>query len=114
MAFYETQTLPNFSISSLSIKQQQLKIVYASFIFDGSEFKINPMNLNDYGYFQVSPPGGSSISIQFITNYTKVLGTLTFDKTVTVTQPSQNTIIFTLSGLTPLAPYFGTLSLMIE
>ncbi len=112
MAFYETPNLSKFVLSTPLTPN--LKIIYASFTFDGSEFKINPMNLNNYGYFLVGPPGGSSIDIQFITNYTRVLGTMTFNNTVTVSQPEQNTIIFTLSGLTPLQPYFGTLSLMVQ
>lgn len=82
MSFYDTDNLANFSVTS---KPPSLKIVYASFTFNGSEFKIKPMNLNDYGEFQV-----------------------------TVAKPSQDTIIFTLSGLTPGNPYFGTLSLMVE
>jgi hypothetical protein len=114
MAFYETQNLSNFLVSSNISNSSNLKIVYASFTFDGSEFKINPMNLNDYGYFTVGVSGGTSIEIQFITNYTRVLGTLTTNYTTTVSQPSQNAIIFTLSGLTPLEPYFGTISLMIQ
>lgn len=110
-SFYETDNLPNFSVAT---KPQSLKIVYASFIFDGTEFKIKPMNLNDYGVFQVTPPGGASVTIQFISDYTNVIGLMTVNYTVTVSKPTQNSFSFTISGLTPGDPYFGTLSLMIE
>ncbi len=111
MSFYDTDNLANFSVTS---KPPSLKIVYASFTFNGTEFKISPMNLNDYGEFQVGRSGGSSITVEFITNYSNVLGTMTTNYTVTVAKPSQKTIIFTITGLTPGNPYFGTLSLMIE
>ncbi len=111
MSFYDTDNLANFSVTS---KPPSLKIVYASFTFNGTEFKISPMNLNDYGEFQVTAPGGSSITVRFITNYSNVLGTMTTNYTVTVAKSAQNTISFTLTGLTPGNPYFGTLSLMIE
>ncbi len=114
MSYYETETLPNFSLGDQLPKTLVPKIIYASFSFDGTTFRINPMNLSNYGYFIVSIPGGSSIDIQFITNYTRVLGVMTVNYTVTVSQPVQNTIQFTISGLTPGNPYFGTMSLMVE
>ena len=113
MAFYETQNLSNFLISKTSLSST-LKIVYASFSFDGSEFKIIPVNLNSYGYFLVSSPGGSSIEIQFISDNSTVLCGTILDYNIFITQPTQNTIVFTISNLTPGQPYSGSMTLILQ
>jgi hypothetical protein len=127
--FYETNNLPNFTISRqpIVITPSNLNnyinpvIIYASFeLTSGGEFRIHPINMKaEYGQFQVTAPS-TSMEIQFVGNpevVSKVLGTISFNYDYSVESVSDTTFQYNLSNLpspvpTPV-PYFGTISLQL-
>jgi hypothetical protein len=118
MSYYTVQNPLNFGVkSTLYYDKIEPIIIYASFEYTLSgEFRINPINLKQgVGQFQVTIPGGATQSIEFILEpgHSKVIGMISFGGNYSVEQPSPTRFRWNLTGLSG-APYFGTLSLMIE
>jgi hypothetical protein len=124
MSFYSVQNKRNFNINQTntivssvqdSVKQtiQNPLIVYATFSRIEGEFRINPMNLQDAGTFYVTQPSTTQ-TIDFVTSseYSRVIGTISFDQGYRVEQPAPNTFRFVLSNL--VEPFFGSISLMVS
>ena len=121
MSFYDIIINYDLAIKQLSTNVKTIYIpnmVYVTFLFDGSEFKIipnNPTNLNGLGYFTVSQAGQPQIEIIFTSSsmYSKVSGCILSDYNYTVEYPSSNVVKFTLTGL-PLSEYSGKISILIK
>ena len=121
MSFYDIITNYDLSVKQLSTNVKTIYIpnmVYVTFVFDGNEFKIipiNPNNLNGLGYFTVSQAGQPQIEIIFTSSssFSNVSGCILSDYNYTVEYPSSNVVKFTLTGL-PLGGYNGKISILLD
>jgi hypothetical protein len=126
MSFTNVQSQPNFKIAKSnrvdtafqdsvdtngSLVQQ---IIFATFERVNNEFKINPINLNDAGYFTVSQLGFPTLTIHFYcsSEYKRVVGMISYERGYQLSQPSPDEFVFTLLQADQL-PLFGSLSLMV-
>lgn len=105
---YSVQTQPNFRVQSFP-PAPTLITFSILFTFNGSEFKIKPMNKNNCGFFTVTPSGGPTQSVTFTCSapFKHVIGNVTFDGIVIEPQPDPSVFTFTLTGLTG-APFVGS------
>jgi hypothetical protein len=125
MSFNEVQNNPRFKVQQSNRVLNPLVdyvgggennplIVYAMFSFDGEEFRIKHMNLQNAGEFTVTAPGPTQ-TVVFTCSppYKRVLGVVSFGGDFQVDpQPQYNIFSFTMTNLS--GPFVGTVSYMIE
>jgi len=125
MSFYDVKNAPNFvvrkgnqtqtPIQDNQVQTRSPKIIYATVEKTLSgELKIIPMNMDGEGYFEVTPVGLPTLTIDFFLNepYTKVIGMISFGLGYQVEQILGG-FRWTLLNLGS-EPYFGTISMMIS
>lgn len=126
MSFYSTYNSPIFSIKKSNrvdtaiqdnvsgLVNTSIQTIFATFQRVGDEYRINPINLNDSGYFQVTQPG-PTMSVIFTTNlpYTNVIGTISYGRGYSISKPTQNQIEFEMQDA-DIEPLFATMSFMLN